>query len=230
MGNKELIILSLLTVIFTQGLRSQTIENPNYALKSHETLEINSVDILPGMTILYLSIENRIDGGNFCADKNIFLIDPAGEKLKLQRSSGIPVCPDIYRFKSIGEKLQFTLTFPALKPGTEWVDVIEECTSNCFWFYGVTLDIDLNKRLDEAFSLASAGKAASNTDLFRNILEDIDNLNLGIEGLLFINIINAAIEDGDKVNAMVWYKRLASSHAPRVNQYLKYLNDRGIKY
>ncbi len=44
------------------------------------------------------------------------------------------------------------------------------------------------------------------------------------------NIINAAIEAGDKTEASVWYKRLLSSGAPRVNYYVKYLNDRGIKY
>jgi len=209
---------------------SQTILTPNSALKSHETLEISKIEITSGNTMIYLTIENRIEGGNFCADRNIYLIDPYGVKLKLLKASGIPECPDNYTFKSIGEKIQFALEFPPLKTGTKWIDLIEECTNNCFWFYGVTLDDDLNKVLDDAFSMASNGEPDDNIILFRTILDSIDNQNLGIEGLLYINIINAAVENADKVNTNVWYKRLASSHAPRVSQYIKYLNDRGIKY
>jgi hypothetical protein len=214
----------------TMHIHSQTFEKPNSALKSHETLEIRKIEITPAKTIVSFSVENRIVGGQFCADRNIYILDPAGNKFMLKKSSGIPVCPDTYKFKSIGERLQFSLEFPALKTGTTWIDIIEDCTSNCFWFYGVTLDSNLNKILDEAFVLASKQKAADNIILFKNILDDIESQNLGIEGLLYINIINAAVEDSDNINAAVWYKRLASSHAPRVNQYLKYLNDKGIKY
>jgi hypothetical protein len=66
--------------------------------------------------------------------------------------------------------------------------------------------------------------------MFRNILESVDNKNLGIEGALYINIISAAVEAEDKVEAAVWYKRLLSSHAPRLNEFVKFLNDRGVKY
>ena len=37
-------------------------------------------------------------------------------------------------------------------------------------------------------------------------------------------------EAGDKVEAAVWYKRLLSSNAPRLKEFVKFLNDRGIKY
>jgi hypothetical protein len=214
----------------TTYIHAQTFEKPNYALKSHETLEIRKIELTPEKTIVSLSVENRIVGGTFCADRNIFLTDPAGGKFKLKKVAGIPVCPDSYKFKSIGEKLLFTLEFPALKTGTKWIDIIEECSSNCFWFYGVTLDKDLNKKLDDAFILAAKQKASENVSLFKNILDNIDGQNLGIEGLLYINIINAAVEDADNINGAVWYKRLSTSHAPRVNQYIKYLNDKGIKY
>jgi hypothetical protein len=209
---------------------SQTLNQPNIALKSHETLEILKVEITTQSTVIYLSVENRITGGKFCADKNIYLIYPDGSRLKLTKANNIPVCPDTYNFKNIGEKLQFTLDFPPLKTGTKWIDIVEDCASNCFWFYGVTLDNDLNKRLDEAFSLASKGKPADNIVLFKTLLDSIDSQNLGIEGLLYINIINAAVEDADNVNTIVWYRRFASSHAPRLSYYIKYLNDKGIKY
>lgn len=228
---KRAILVLIFLATYALITYSQTYTRPNAALKSHETLEILKVEIGPGATTVFLSVENkRSEGGNFCADKKIYIIYPDGSRLNLTKAKNIPVCPDTFNFKSVGEKLQFTLEFPPLKPGTKWFDLIEDCTSSCFWFYGVMLDNELNKKLDEAFNLASKGKPEDNIILFKNILDTIDGQNLGIEGLLYINIINASIENIDKEGAEVWYKRLVASHAPRLNEYLKYLNDRGIKY
>jgi len=230
--NMKVIISVFASVIASVGnISSQTFAQPNSALKSHETLEITKIEISNRATIISFSVENRrSEGGSFCADKNIYVIYPDGTRLSLSAAHNIPVCPDSYKFKSIGEKLFFSLEFPPLKPGTKWIDIIEECSSNCFWFYGVTLETDLNKRLDEAFLQAAKGKPADNLVLFKGILDDVDSQNPGIEGLLYINIINAAVEDNDKISASVFYKRLAASHAPRLAQYIKYLNDKGIKY
>jgi hypothetical protein len=228
---KRLGLIVWLAVLCMTHASSQTYYKPNYALKSHETLEISKIEISGRATIISFSVENkRSEGGSFCADKKIYILYPDGSRLNLVKSKNIPVCPEAYNFKSIGEKLLFTLEFPPLKAGTKWIDIIEDCSSNCFWFYGVTLDNDLNKRLDDAFVLAEKGQPAENIILFKKILDDIEDQNLGIEGLIYINIINAAFEDGNKIDESVFYKRLASSHAPRAEQYLKYLNDKGIKY
>jgi hypothetical protein len=122
------------------------------------------------------------------------------------------------------------LVFPPLKAGTAWIDLIEECNENCFSFYGVTLDDVLNKRLDDVFYKASKGEPSDNIVLFKSLLDSIASQNLGIEGSLYINIIEAAMEESDKVNTIVWYKRLAASDAPGLSHYLKYLNNKGIKY
>jgi hypothetical protein len=231
MKSSGISLIVILTLFSTAKIHSQIFEKPNCAFRSHETLEILKVEFSSKSTLISFSVENkRNEGGSFCADKKIYLIYPDGSRLNLTKAQNIPVCPDTYSFKNVGEKLFFTLEFPPLKSDTKWIDIIEDCSSNCFWFYGVTLDNSLNKRLDEAFSLASKSKPAENMILFKNILDDIDSQNPGIKGLLYINLINAAVEDADIVNATVWYKRLASSHAPRVEQYIKYLNDRGIKY
>jgi hypothetical protein len=226
---KVKIIISIL-FLFAAGVGnifSQIINQPDIGLKSPE---IRKIEITPEKTIIYLTIENRIEGGYFCADKNIFVLYPDGSRIKLVNAVGIPECPETYKFKSTGEVLVFTLTFPPLKPLTQWIDIIEECAGNCFYLYGVTLNNELNKRLDEAFILAAKGEPGKTILLFRNILESVDSENPGIEGSLYINIISAAIEAGDKVEAAVWYKRLLSSNAPRLSQYVKFLNDRGIKY
>ena len=96
---------------------SQTHNQPNIGLKNHETLEITKIAVSPEKTTIYLEIENHIEGGYFCADKNIYITYPDGGKVKLINAVGIPQCPDSYKFKSVGEKLQFTLTFPPLKSG-----------------------------------------------------------------------------------------------------------------
>jgi len=209
---------------------SQTYIHPNYSLKSHETLNIVKVEARPEATLFYMSIENRISNGTFCADRNIYIIYPDGTKARLVTASGIPVCPDSYKFKSPGEKLEFILSFPPIKPGTTWIDIIEDCKDNCFSFYGVTLDNDLNKRIDDAFTLGENNESARALISFINIAEGIDKNNLGIEGLVYINIIKLAAETGDEGAAESWYKKFKLSNAPRLSQYIKYLNDQGIKY
>jgi hypothetical protein len=227
---KRFILTGCMILIAVNVANCQSFIQPNYALKSHETMSITKVEITGERTIVSLSVENRITGGSFCADRTIYIIDPSGVKYKVVKAVGIPVCPESYTFKNIGEVLNFTLEFPPVKRDTKWVDIVEDCTSNCFRFYGVTLDNELNKKLDEAFALSEKVKPAESVELFRKILEETDNQNLGIEGFLYINIITFSLDDNDKPGAMAWYKRLGGSHAPRVSEYLKFLNDNGIQY
>jgi len=229
--NKKLISIIAILILFLAGpLNSQTIINPNYSLKSHETLNIIKIEARSEATLFYLSIENGIEGGTFCADKNINTIYPDGKKSKLVSSEGIPVCPDTYQFRRIGEKLEFILEFPPLKKGTEWIDLVEECTDNCFSFYGICLDNDLNGRIDNAFSLAENDEPMKAMVSFIAILEDVDKSNSGIEGLLYINIIKLAKETGDDTRAAEWFRKFKISDAPKLAECIKYLNDQGIKY
>jgi hypothetical protein len=227
---KRTFFTGVLILLLTGLSHSQTYIHPNYSLKSHETLNIVKVEVRPEATLFYMSIENRISNGTFCADRNIYIIYPDGTKVKLETASGIPVCPDSYKFKAAGEKLEFLLSFPPLKSGTKWIDLIEDCQDNCFSFYGVTLDNDLNKRIDDAFALGENDESARALISFINIADGIDKNNLGIEGLIYINIIKLAMETGDEGAAESWYKKFKLSNAPRLSQYIKYLNDLGINY
>lgn len=225
------IILSIILLVTTlQSSFSQLIEQLNYALKSHETLEISKVEITPDETVLYLTIENRIEGGNFCADKNIFIIYPDGTRSKLTSSNGIPVCPETYKFKTIGEKLQFTLDFPPLKTGTKWIDIIEDCNDNCFSFYGVTLNTELNGKINEALSMAEKGEIKRAIAFYKDILNSLLAADQGIKGALYTDIITLLLKTGDKVGADEWYEKMVVSKAPRLDLYIKNLNSRGIKY
>jgi hypothetical protein len=230
MRKKVLTVLTS-TLILSSATFSQVVNNPNSALKSHETLVIQKVELNSKSTTIYLSVENRrSEGGSFCADKNIYIINPDGSRLILIKSKNIPVCPDSYKFKMVGEKLNFELTFPPLKNGTNWVDLIEDCNDNCFSFYGICLNNDMNKKLDEASSLAENGEPARASVEFIKIADSIENKESGIEGLVYMNIIELSKETGNVVRAAEWYRKLKSSALPRCDLYVKHLNSQGIIY
>jgi hypothetical protein len=226
------ITISVLFFFMTciENINSQTCNHPNIGLKSHETLEIPKVEITRQETVIYLSIENRIPEGYFCADKNIFIIYPDGTRSRLTSSKGIPVCPEAYKFKTIGEKLYFELTFPPLKQDIQWIDLIEDCSENCFSFYGVCLDNNLNKKIDEASGFAENKAPAKALMSFIKIANTIDSKNSGIEGMIYINIIKLSKETGNIPKAAEWYSKLKLSGVPRYELYIKHLNSQGIIY
>jgi hypothetical protein len=228
-SSKTLTIL-FFTLFFFGKVFSQTLNNPNYALKSHETLEIKKVVTNEKSTTFWMSIENRIQGGTFCADKKIYVAYPDGSRSQILSSSGIPVCPDSYKFKMPGERLDFLLVFPALKPGTEWVDLVENCSDNCFSFYGLVIDNALNSKIDDAFTLAEKNEPAGAMVAFIKIAEESGKVNSGIAPLLYFNIIKLARETGNSVKAAEWYNRLKTSGAPWADRYIKFLNSQGIVY
>ena len=222
-------LVSVLILNLTILAHSQSVISPNYGLKSHETLEITKIETTAEKTIVYLTVENRIENGNFCADKNIYLIDPAGSRIKLQKAAGIPVCPQSYKFNSVGEKLSFTLSFPPLKGEPVYVNLTEECSDNCFSFYSVVLDEYVNSRLDEAFSLAERGESLKAMDRFISMAEAKDK-NSSIRALIYFNIVKLATETGNTVRAVEWYKKLSSPGLPSGRIYIEQLNAVGIRY
>jgi hypothetical protein len=212
------------------NINSQTFNHPNIGLKSHETLEISKVEISPQNTLIFLSVENRINGGYFCADKKILIIYPDGTRSRLTSSKGIPVCPETYKFTAIGEKLNFELTFPPLKQDTQWIDLVEECSDNCFSFFGICLNSYLNKKIDDASVLAEKDEPAEALMNFIKIAGAIASKNSGIEGLIYINIIKLAKETNNIQKASEWYTKLKLSGIPRNELYIKHLNSQGIIY
>jgi hypothetical protein len=227
---KSFLSLSVFLLFGLISSFSQTFIAPNSALKSHETLDIMKVVMSEQKTEIYLKVENRITGGNFCADKNIYIIYPDGTRSHLKSSRDIPVCPDAYSFKSPGEHLDFVLTFPPLGKRTESFDLIEDCQANCFSFYGIILDNDLNKRINDAYVYAEKGEPAQALVSFTKIAEETGNKNPGAEGLLYMNIIKLSITTGNKVKAAEYYKKLQASGLPRTSLYINHLNSQGIKY
>jgi hypothetical protein len=225
----RLISVSIFLAFGFTSLSSQSILSPNIALKSHETLTIRKFVMSEEKTELFLRVENRISGGNFCADKNIFIVYPDGTRILLVSSTGIPVCPDTYKFKSPGEQLDFVLTFPPLLKGTGSVNLVEDCQENCFSFYGIILDNSLNKKIDDAFALAENDEPAKALVSFTKIAEE-GTKNQFAAGLLYMNIVKLSKETGNYIKAFEWYKKLEASGLPETPLYIKHLNSQGIKY
>jgi pentatricopeptide repeat protein len=228
MHSRQILLVFLIIISATKVASSQRFIQPGYALKSHETLVIKNIEINPELTVVSMSIENRISGGRFCADRNIFIINPDGSRIKLKSANGIPVCPDEYRFKRHGEKLDFTLIFPQLDPGTEWIDIIEECSDNCFLFYGVVLDNDLNEKINDVVSLAEEGQTGKSIAGYKEIISGLSGKNNGIEGALYSDLISLLMKSGNTQEARRWYDKMIASESPRLEQYIKNLNSRGF--
>jgi len=229
MLNRLISISIFLAFGFTASF-SQSFPVPNVALKSHETLTIRKFVISEEKTEVFLRVENRISGGNFCADKNIYIVYPDGTRSLLVSSNGIPVCPDTYKFKSPGELLDFVLIFPPLLKGTGSVNLIEDCQDNCFSFFGIILDGDLNKKIDDAFALAENDEPAKAMVNFVKIAEERGTTNQGAAGLLYMNIVKLSKSTGNYVKAFEWYKKLETSGLPETALYIKHLNSQGINY
>jgi hypothetical protein len=230
MNAKRYISIVVLSGAVLMNVLSQTFNQPNYALKSHETMTIKKIEAGTEKTSIYLSVENRITGGQFCADKNIFIIYPDGTRSKLTSAAGIPACPDVYNFKSIGEKLDFVLTFLPLKNDIKWIDLIEDCSDNCFSFYSICLDDAINKQIDEASVLAENQESARALMSFIKIANTGNLKKSAIEGLIYMNIIQLSKETGNTLKAAEWYNKLKSSGIPHSDLYIKNLNLQGLKY
>lgn len=223
-------LIVCLTALCAPSLQAQTITRPNYGLKTPEVLEITKIVTGAQKTVVYLNLENRIKDGYFCADKNIYIIYPDGSRSRLTSSKGIPVCPETYRFKTIGEKLEFELYFPPLRHDTQWIDLVEDCKDNCFSFYGICLNSDLNKKIDEASVMAENKEPLKALMSFIDIAGTIDSKNSGTEGLIYMNIISLAKETGNIPKASEWYQKLKLSGIPRSDLYIKHLNSQGITF
>ena len=230
MKREAIAILILILLMITKTASSQTIDQPEFAIKSHPTLEIKKIEISARATKVFLSVENLIEGGSFCADKDIYIITPDGTKLKLSSSEGIPVCPDEYKFRSEGEILDFSLTFSILKAGIKEIDIIEDCAENCFSFYGVVTDNDINKKINDAFIMAEDGNTDKALAAFEQIADEETKKGLAINALLYVNIIQLSNEAGNKAKSAAWYQKFKTSGIASLSKYIEFLSDNGIQY
>jgi tetratricopeptide (TPR) repeat protein len=202
--------LSLLTAfIFTSFFGfSQQLVNPNFALASHP-MKVTKISHTTNETIIELSIENQIDAGSFCADRNIFAQDVvSGQKHYLIKSEGIPVCPQSYQFTSIGEVLNFKLYFPKIAT-KKYLTLVEDCNQYCFSIKGIVLDADMNQSINLGYTYYQKGKLDFALEAFKMAVNKHPDYPFGLH---YLNIVQIYAEKNDFVQAKNWYKKIVDSN------------------
>ncbi|MBE0678806.1 MAG: hypothetical protein IH592_08580 [Bacteroidales bacterium] len=223
------IILVLVLTAFGFKAVAQSVESPNYGLKAPLTAEIVRVDFGENATVVWLTIMSDINNAWFCIDRNTFLVRPDGVKLKLTGLKGLPFCPATYKFRRPGEKASFSLTFPATGM-LPWFSVVEECMGGCLSFRGIVTDQALNNKLNEAYSLSDRGEDADAYRLLKEIINETDSLNLGIEGSVYTSLILIDRRLGRTEAARSWYNRMMTSDTPDLGLYLETLRKEGVEF
>jgi hypothetical protein len=225
---KIFIILSLIVIPFS--IFSQVIQNPNIGLSSHNTATIDKVDYRSDATEISITIKNEIEGGWVCISGSTLLRKPDGTYEMLKSVEGIPACPDQFKFNYAGESVSFKLIFPPTGK-LLWFDIIENCDNNCFAFYGVTTDDDINYLLDDASACLYFLKDEEGAiEDFKSFITEFGDFDFGIEGAVYSNIITLFWGLGKKEEAKEWYSKMLNSNAPHLDMYIKNLRANGIYY
>lgn len=194
---KYLLFMIVSLLLFSQYSTSQVYSHPNFAFSSHETLELESIEIDDNQTRIYLSILNRRLSGTFCVDTNTYIRNSLGDgEYKLVQSMGIPDCPEVYKFTAIGEKLNFILVFPPINEDLKYIDIIEECEDACFSFNYVLLDQELNGIINRGFQLYEAGNLTESLRIFEDLMT-VRNDNLSpVFGTIYLYMMTINYELG----------------------------------
>lgn len=211
----------MVLVVISQGaLRAQSIFEPNYALKNPMTLEIVNIELKDDVTLLNLSIENLAEGGYYCIDPLTYITTDKGEKIQLSELSGLPLCPEVYKFSRVGEIKYLTMRFPPVAKDTEWLDIIEECSDNCFAIYGLCLDIKLNTEINIAFRDIENGRMDAAISKFEEIKVSLKDKGNPILGSVYINLISLYEEKGNSARVAELKNELQGLLIPHKEKFL----------
>lgn len=216
----------ILILLSLQGY-AQEIVRPNYGLKNPETIEVVRVRVSAEQTLVDMSIQNRVRGGYFCIDENTFIESAGGENLKLEKVNGLPLCPDIHEFSSVGEKVYFTLVFDKLPEDTPWFDIVEYCSDNCFSIIALNMDEKINDRINAAFSAMDRLDPLEAIRIFRDMLPGMQASGHGLTGSVYLNLVEllAANNRDDELRKLV--SEFKASPMPHKERYLEILRALG---
>jgi len=208
----NLLFMLLLLLLLPKYSISQVYNRPNFAFSSHETLELESIEVDDNQTRIFLSILNRRLSGTFCVDTNTYIRNSLGtEEYKLIQSTGIPDCPNVYKFTAIGEKLNFILVFPPLGDDLKYIDIIEDCEEACFSIKYVLLDQELNGIINQGFHLYEAGNLAESLRVFQDLMA-VRNDNLSpVFGTIYLYLMTINYELGQSKEVRILFNELQQS-------------------
>ncbi|MFC2098645.1 tetratricopeptide repeat protein [Bacteroidota bacterium] len=223
------ILTSLFILLFTLQLSAQVYEQPNYSLTSHPTLDIISVERWEDQMVLTLSLKNERYSGTFCIDSNTVLRNSLGkDEYKLVSMEGIPACPEIYRFKSIGERKTIILEFNAIPDDVKYIDLIENCDDNCVSIYYILLDEELNSRLNEGIHLYELGKSNASLQVFQDLMKaEYDDFS-PVFGTVYLYLISIHYEMGNSKDARDAFQALKESNIVGRDEFIETARETGI--
>lgn len=216
----RLITFLAITLLFINSLNAQIVVlNPFAAEQSHPELDIDKITFYRDSTVVNLTVENKLDkGGWFCADKSIYLENPATrQRYHIFKSVGIPTCPVTHNFKMKGEKLSFRLVFPSIPVGSKTINLIENCDKACFSFRGIILDEKLNNDI-RTFNMGmehyTSNRINEAVGCFTKVIENIPSFPTHVYGYSYYHLVIIHQNMGDKVTAKYWFDNLERSSLP----------------
>jgi hypothetical protein len=209
---RTLPILLCLQLLFQFTVNSQVYERPNFSFSSHETLDLERVDVEADQTRVYFSILNRKLGATFCIDTSTYIKNSLGsEEYKLVESIGVPDCPDVHKFSIVGKKLSFILVFPPINKGIKYIDIIENCQEGCLSIRYVLLDAVINERINEALDLYESRKLKESLAAFENLLLSNNDNKSPVFGTIYLYMMSINYELGQSKEIRRLYNELEQS-------------------
>jgi hypothetical protein len=193
-----LILLYLqLSLLFNVNAQVQVYQRPNFSFTTHETLDLESIEIDDNQTRIYLSILNRKLGASFCVDTNTYIRNSLGtEEYKLIESMGVPDCPDVHKFSIVGKKLSFILVFPPISKEIKYIDIIENCQDACFSIRYVLLDYEINEAINQGLNLYESRKMSESLKVFEDLMLSRNDNVSPVFGTIYLYMMSINYELG----------------------------------
>ena len=229
MMKEKTLLIPLILVFFHVSANSQVFDMPNAEVKSHTELDITRIRITDDYTIIYLRNQNMLLKDAWaCVDRKTSIRTSDNAKHFLLRAENIPLCPDLFRFDSLGQILEFTLYFPPIDASKGRIDLVEDCEQSCFFFRGIILDNKLNRDIhayDEGYAFYEKKDFENSIRIFSGIVEDIPENPTHIYGFSYYYLVLICHESEDKKGAADWYKKLKSSGLPNIASIIRRIEE-----
>ena len=222
-------LLIFLFCILSFSAYAQVLDRPNVGISSHESIELEKIEYSGGRTMLYLTVENKRLGGRFCINEDTYLKNSLGEgEYRLIESANIPVCPETYRFRSIGETRSFVLHFPQVDDSIRYLDLVENCEDDCLTMKYICLDEEINRRINEGLDLYAAGQPDQALAHFEGIMADRNDNYSPVFGTLYMYLIMVSYDMGSSEDLKQWYNALRSSSVINRDEIIEVLKEEDL--
>lgn len=197
----------LLFVLFISHLAwTQTIYNPNVAIKPIPSLSVYKVEMLENTTAITFRIINNNQLPPFSLkSKNMILREVSDTMdLHLIRSENAKFSPEQHVFSYIDEIYEFTLVFGGLIQPVKYIDVVERTPERDFYVQGIILDEDLNTEITRGFMAYQNSDPMGAVEHFVNFIE----MDLYFEyGFAYFFVLNILASQNEWDEAKKWYNQ-----------------------